>query len=242
VEQGDLFTGTDGVAQPGLHRIDEERAMTVEADAVRTHAAAEEPVVEAAAAPPGGNPALLGLITFLPSGLTLGLWFVGYLDTATLPGGMIPALALSAGVFMLIATVWSGRIGASTVAAIFGVFAAFWLSFAALVTGLTSGWWGITPDGVKSVQSTYLLSFLLVFVLLTLSTLRLPMAFTVGFVLVDLTFLLAFLAVEGTHPNLFDWAGVTTFAFCAVFAYILYDGFNQDLGAEALPMGNAVVR
>ena len=215
--------------------------MTVEAEPVRTHSA--EPVAEpVAAAPPPGNPALLGLITFLPSGLTLGLWFVGYLDTATLPGGMIPALALSAGVFMLVATVWSGRIGASTVAAIFGVFAAFWLSFAALVTGLTSGWWGITADGVKSVQSTYLLSFLLVFVLLTLSTLRLPMAFTVGFVLVDLTFLLAFLAVEGTHPNLFDWAGVTTFAFCAVFAYVLYDGFNQDLGAPALPMGNAVVR
>ncbi len=217
--------------------------MTVEADAVlRTHAA--EPVAEPVAAPaaPAGNPALLGLITFLPSGLTLGLWFVGYLDTATLPGGMIPALALSAGLFMLVATVWAGRIGASTVAAIFGVFAAFWLSFAGLVAGLTSGWWGITADGVKSVQSTYLLSFLLVFVLLTAATLRLPLAFTVGFVLVDLTFLLAFLAVADTQASLFDWAGVTTFGFCAVFAYVLYDGFNQDLGAPALPMGNAVVR
>jgi uncharacterized protein len=217
--------------------------MTVEADAVRhTHAAEPAPEPVAAAAPPVGNPALLGLITFLPSGLTLGLWFVGYLDTATLPGGMVPALALSAGVFMLIATVWAGRIGASTVAAIFGVFAAFWLSFAALVTGLTSGWWGIAADGVKSVQSTYLLSFLLVFVLLTLATLRLPLAYTVGFVLVDLTFLLAFLAVATTTSGWFTWAGVTTFGFCAVFAYVLYDGFNQDLGAPAMPMGNAVVR
>lgn len=128
---------------------------------------------------------------------------------------MIPALALSAGLFMLIATVWSGRIGASTVAAIFGVFAAFWLSFAGLVAGLTSGWWGITADGVKSVQSTYLLSFLLVFVLLTLATLRLPLAYTVGFVFVDLTFLLAFLAVATTTSGYFTWAGVTTFAFSA---------------------------
>lgn len=215
--------------------------MTVEADAVGHTPAAAEPAPVPVAAP-AGNPALLGLITFLPSGLTLGLWFVGYLDTATLPGGMIPALALSAGVFMLIATVWAGRIGSSTVAAIFGVFAAFWLSFAALVTGLTSGWWGITPGGVKSVQSTYLLSFLLVFVLLTLATLRLPLAYTVGFVLVDLTFLLAFLAVATTTSGYFTWAGVTTFGFCAVFAYVLYDGFNQDLGAPAMPMGNAVVR
>jgi succinate-acetate transporter protein len=200
-----------------------------------------EPVAEPVAAP-AGNPALLGLITFLPSGITLGLWFVGYLDTATLPGGMIPALALSAGLFMLIATVWAGRVGASTVAAIFGVFAAFWLSFAALVAGLTSGWWGITPAGVKSVQSTYLLSFLLVFVLLTLATLRLPLAFTAGFVLVDLTFLLAFLAVANTQASLFNWAGVTTFAFCAVFAYVLFDGFGQDLGGRAMPLGNAVLR
>jgi succinate-acetate transporter protein len=155
---------------------------------------------------------------------------------------MIPTLALSAGLFMLIATVWAGRTGASTVAAIFGVFAAFWLSFAALVAGLTSGWWGITPAGVKSVQSTYLLSFLLVFVLLTVATLRLPLAFTVGFVLVDLTFLLAFLAVANTRAGLFDWAGVTTFGFCAVFAYVLYDGFGQDLGAPAMPLGNAVLR
>ncbi len=36
---------------------------------------------------PVGNPLLLGLATFLPGGITLGLWFVGYLDTATLPGG-----------------------------------------------------------------------------------------------------------------------------------------------------------
>jgi succinate-acetate transporter protein len=218
--------------------------MTAETDAHALPPIAEpiaDPVPEPVAAP-GGNPALLGLITFLPSGITLGLWFVGYLDTATLPGGMIPALALSAGLFMLIATVWAGRLGASTVAAIFGVFAAFWLSFAALVAGLTSGWWGITAAGVKSVQSTYLLSFLLVFVLLTVATLRLPLAFTVGFVLVDLTFLLAFLAVANTQASLFDWAGVTTFGFCAVFAYVLYDGFGQDLGGRALPMGNAVMR
>jgi succinate-acetate transporter protein len=218
--------------------------MTAETDAHALSHVADpipEPVAEPVAAP-AGNPALLGLITFLPSGITLGLWFVGYLDTATLPGGMIPALALSAGLFMLIATVWAGRVGASTVAAIFGVFAAFWLSFAALVAGLTSGWWGITPAGVKSVQSTYLLSFLLVFVLLTLATLRLPLAFTAGFVLVDLTFLLAFLAVANTQASLFNWAGVTTFGFCAVFAYVLFDGFGQDLGGHALPMGNAVLR
>lgn len=221
--------------------------MTVETDVpTPSHRAdgAAAPVAPAPAAPalPAGNPALLALITFLPSALTLGLWFIGYLDTARLPGGMIAILALSAGLFMLVATVWAGRIGASTVAAIFGVFSAFWLSFALLITALTSTWWAIAAGGVQRVQATYLLSFLCVFTLLTLATLRLPLAFTVGFVLVDLTFLLAFIAVVNANRDYFTWAGVTTFAFCAVFAYVLFDGFGQDLGGKAMPLGKPLIR
>jgi succinate-acetate transporter protein len=155
---------------------------------------------------------------------------------------MVATLALSAGLFMLVATIWAGRIGASTLAAIFGVFSAFWLSFALLVTALTSTWWAIAAAGVARVQSTYLLSFLCVFILLTLATLRLPLIFTVGFVLVDATFLLAFLAVVNVNRDYFTWAGVTTFAFCGVFAYVLFDGFGQDLGGKAMPMGRPVIR
>ena len=220
--------------------------MTAETDVPTSHRAdgAAAPVAAAPPAPalPAGNPALLALITFLPSALTLGLWFIGYLDTARLPGGMIATLALSAGLFMLVATVWAGRIGASTVAAIFGVFSAFWLSFALLITALTSTWWAIAAGGVQRVQATYLLSFLCVFTLLTLATLRLPLAFTVGFVLVDLTFLLAFIAVVNGNRDWFTWAGVTTFAFCGVFAYVLFDGFGQDLGGKAMPLGKPVIR
>jgi|tagenome__1003787_1003787.scaffolds.fasta_scaffold20713734_2 succinate-acetate transporter protein len=221
--------------------------MTVETDVpTPAHRAdgAAAPVAPAPAAPalPAGNPTLLALITFLPSALTLGLWFIGYLDTASLPGGMIATLALSAGLFMLVATIWAGRIGASTLAAIFGVFSAFWLSFALLVTALTSTWWAIAAGGVQRVQATYLLSFLCVFTLLTLATLRLPLAFTVGFVLVDVTFLLAFIAVVNVNRDYFTWAGVTTFAFCAVFAYVLFDGLGQDLGGKAMPMGKPLVK
>jgi succinate-acetate transporter protein len=221
--------------------------MTVETDVpTPSHRAdgAAAPVAPAPPAPalPAGNPALLALITFLPSALTLGLWFIGYLDTVALPGGMVATLALSAGLFMLVATIWAGRIGASTLAAIFGVFSAFWLSFALLVTALTSTWWAIAAAGVARVQATYLLSFLCVFTLLTLATLRLPLAFTVGFVLVDLTFLLAFLAVVNENTDYFTWAGVTTFAFCGVFAYVLFDGLGQDLGGKAMPMGRPVIR
>ncbi len=212
--------------------------MSVESDvATGTHAPAE-PV----AAPAAGNPALLGLMTFLPSGITLGLWFVGYLDTATLPGGMIPVVAFSAGLFQLVAAIWAGRLAQNTVAAIFGVFSAFWLSFGVLLAGATSGWWGYTAGNVANVQSTYLLSFLIVFVLLTLATLRLPVAFTAGFVFVVLTFALAFLGVSTANASLFPVAGITTFLFCVVFGYILVDGIGQDLGGTALPLGNPIMK
>jgi len=212
--------------------------MSVESDiSTGAHAAA---AVEAA--PAVGNPALLGLMTFLPSGITLGLWFVGYLDTTTLPGGMIPIVALSAGLFQLVAAIWAGRLAQNTVAAIFAVFSAFWLSFAFLLMGATSGWWGYTAANVANVEATYLLSFLIVFVLLTLATLRLPLAFTVGFVFVVLTFALAYLGVATGSAGLFPIAGITTFLFCIVFGYILFDGIGQDLGGKPMPMGNALVK
>lgn len=197
---------------------------------------------EAAAAVPAGNPALLGLMTFLPSGITLGLWFVGYLDTTKLGGGMIPITALSAGLFLLVSAIWAGRLGASTVAAIFGLFSAFWLSFALLLTGITSGWWAIDGDSTGSVRATYLLSFLIVFVILTVATLRLPLMFTAGFVFVVATFALAFIGVTTGSAGLFPIAGITTFIFCAIFAYILVDGIGQDLGGRALPLGNPMVK
>lgn len=211
--------------------------MSVERDIQTEAPVASEPAIAVV-----GNPAMLGLMTFLPSGITLGLWFVGYLDTANLAGGMIPIVSLSAGLFLLIATVWAGRLAQNTVAAIFGVFSAFWLSFGLLLMGATSGWWGYTAGTIANVQSTYLLSFLIVFVLLTLVTLRLPLAFTVGFVFVDATFALAFLAVSTSAAGLFPIAGICTFAFCAVFAYILADGVGQDLGGRAMPMGNAIIK
>jgi succinate-acetate transporter protein len=203
---------------------------------------------EPAAAAPVGNPALLGLLTFLPSGISLGLWFVGYLPL-TLPGGLIPIVTFSAGLFLLVATAWAARLGASAVAAIFGVFSAFWISFGFLVLALNNGLIAGSGDGgaltaadIGSIQAAYLLSFLLVFVLMTLITLRLPVTFTAGFVFVDITFALALAGVLTGNTLLFTLAGVTTFIFCAIFAYILADGMSQELGGRAYPLGNPIAK
>lgn len=210
---------------------------------------APERAAEPPPAAPAGNPALLGLMTFLPSGITLGLWFVGYLDTAALPGGMIPIVTFSAGLFQLVAAVWAARLAANTVAAIFGVFSAFWLSFGFLLMALNNGWIKNAGTGgpidaaqVGQIQAAYLLSFLLVFILLAVVTLRLPLMFTVGFVFVCATFGLAFIGVVTGNAGLFPLAGIATFIFCGIFGYILYDGISQDLGGKPLAMGNPLVR
>lgn len=219
--------------------------MSVESETAAVHGDAPP----AMAAPPPANPALMGLICFLPSGITLGLWFVGYLDTTALPGGMIPVLTFSAGLFLFLATAASLRAGDSVTAAIFGIFSAFWISFGVLLMALNNGWiidagsgGPLSTDQIGSIQSTYLLSFTLVFILLTLATLRLPLMFTVGFVLVDVTFVLAYLAVTAGNAALFPIAGITTFGFCLVFAYIMFDAFGQTLGGRPMTMGGPLVK
>ncbi|MET0188010.1 MAG: GPR1/FUN34/YaaH family transporter [Pseudonocardia sediminis] len=217
--------------------------MSVESDTAGAHAAA----AAAEPAAPAANPIPLALITVLPGAITLGLWFVGYLDTTALPGGMIPILMFSAGMGLIISTIWAARERANAVAGVLGLFAAFWFSFGFLVLALNNGWIinagtgeAITADQVANIQATYLLSFTIVFILMTLATLRLPLAFTTAFVFVDITFVLAFIGVSAGAAGLFPIAGITTFIFSAVFAYIAYANFAQDLGGKEMAMGNPI--
>lgn len=192
-----------------------------------------------AAAVPTGNPALLGLATFLPGALSLGLWLVGYLPAADL-GGIVPTLWFSSGLFLLISSIWATRLGSSAVAAILGVFSAFWLSLGLLVVASTDLLFGLTAK--SNPLPTFLLSWLIVFVALTLTTLRLPLAFTAGFLFVDIAVALV-LAYVLTSTQLYaTLAGIAVFVFCAIFAYIWIDGVSQELGGKALSMGNPILR
>jgi succinate-acetate transporter protein len=219
--------------EPVRARLSEELSMSVESDVQAGAAAAPAP------AAPAGNPALLGLATFLPGGITLGLWLVGYLPAGDL-GGMIPALVASSGLFLLIAAVWAAWIGASAVSAILGTFSAFWLSLGFMVAAVTSGWFALTEESTP--LPTFLLSWLIVFVALTLATLRLPLAFTAGFLFVDIAvaLVLTFVLTGGAIYSML--AGISVFVFCAIFAYIWVDGLGQDLGGRALPMGSATIK
>jgi succinate-acetate transporter protein len=209
---------------------------------VRTDVRHEPATRERAAA----DPTLLGLPAFLPGGITLGLWLVGYLDTAALPGGMIAASVFASGLFLLVACVWAVAVRQSAVAAVFGTFSAFWLSFGFLLLGLVNGWFGVSTEPevaaaqIRNVQATFVLTWLVVFLVMTVATLRMPLAFTAGFVFVSATFALVFGFVRSGHPLFATLGGSMTFVVCGIYAYIFLAQMSRELGGRALPLGRPI--
>jgi succinate-acetate transporter protein len=192
------------------------------------------------AAAPVGNPALIGVPTFLAGSIALGLVLIGYVPAAAV-GASIPIIMTATGIGQLLAAIWAARLAQNAVASIFGIFTGFWLSYAALVLGLTHNWFGILPADAQKTQQLWLLTWLIIIVLLTLASLRLPLAFTVLFVLIDLAILFVFLGTSNASANLTKVGGYFVFSFVVVGAYLFVDAMSSATGGKALPLGNPVI-
>lgn len=216
--------------------------MTEDLDTAASARSATKPpdpnIADAAA--PVGNPALIGVPTFLAGSIALGLVLIGYVPTAAV-GASIPIIMTATGIGQLLAAIWAARLAQNAVASIFGIFTGFWLSYAALVLGLTHNWFGILPADAQKTQQLWLLTWLIIIVLLTLASLRLPLAFTVLFVLIDLAILFVFLGTSNASANLTKVGGYFVFSFVVVGAYMFVDAMNQATGGKALPLGNPVI-
>jgi hypothetical protein len=117
----------------------------------------EAPVADQATVGPlTGDPAIVGVPTFVIGSVMLGLALINYAPAA---GGALPIIILATGIGQLVATLWAAALGQSAVAAIFGIFSGFWLSYAALLTGLAHGWWGVTPAAVVHTVTAFLISW-----------------------------------------------------------------------------------
>ncbi|MCD2192453.1 acetate uptake transporter family protein [Actinomycetospora endophytica] len=220
--------------------------MTTIDESTGAHAAeakaADQAAADAAAA--AANPALVGVPTFVIGSVALGLYLIGFTGSSTNAAiGMVPILILCTGVGQVIATVWAIRTGAGPVAAIFGIFAGFWLSFSALVLGLGHNWFGdATATGAATAaQETFLLTWLIGIVILTLASLRLPSVFTLLFVLVDLALLLVLLGTAAGSTGLLFGGGIAVFAFTLVGVYLFFDALSQASGGGALPLGKPLI-
>ena len=147
--------------------------------------------------------------------------------------------ATSIGLFL--ATIWSASLGQTAVASVFGIFAGFWLSYAVLVLGLTHNWFGVAPASVQAAQELFLVAWLVVMVMLTLVTLRLPLAFSAVFFLVDVALLLVFLGVNESSANLSKVAGYVVLVFAAIGVYLYANTASLATGGRPLPLGTPVI-
>lgn len=189
---------------------------------------------------PGGDPGMIALPTFMVGAVALGLVLLGFVPAAA-AGASIPIIMTASGFGLLIATLWAARLEQSAVAAIFAIFAGFWLSYAALVLGLTHGWFGIAAADVLRTEELFLITWLVVIGLLTLASVRLPLAFTLLFVLVEVALLLDLLGTVGSSAGLVKAAGVFVFSFVVVGAYLFLSGMSEATGGRPYPLGRPLV-
>src|SRR6201996_2920652 len=189
------------------------------ADASAPEAVVVEETAAAASGPLVGDPMMVGLPLFIAGSVSLGLALVGVVPAAAV-GAALPIILSATAIGLFLAMIWAASLGQSAVASVFGIFAGFWLSYAVLVLGLTHNWFGIAPASIQATQELFLVAWLVIIVMLTLATLRLPVVYTLLFVLIDVALLLVFLSVNQGSSGLAKTAGYFVFAFAAVGVYL----------------------
>jgi succinate-acetate transporter protein len=202
-----------------------------------------EEVAAAQAAPTGpvaGDPTVLGLPSFIAGSVVLGLALVGVVPAGAI-GAALPIILAATAAGLFLATIWSAAIGQSAVACVFGIFAGFWLSYALLLLGLFHNWLAIATGAAVHTQELFLTTWLIIIVMLTLATLRLPLAFTVVFALIDVALLLLLLATANASTGLVKTGGYVVLLFAAVGMYLFFNSLSVATGGKPLPLGKPIL-
>ena len=197
--------------------------------------------------PMAGDPSIFGLGSFIAGSVALGLGLVGVVPAGVLGAPLAIILAATA-VGLLMSTIWAAAVGQSAVAAVFGIFGTFWLSYAVLVLGLDHTWFAIVPTAVVATVRLFLLTWLIIIVMLTVATLRLPLPFTAVFALIDLALLLLYLGFAQASPagvpssGLLKTAGYVVLVFAAIGVYLFFSAASVGTGGKALPLGPPLMK
>jgi uncharacterized protein len=200
---------------------------------------AEEPA--AATGFSAGNPQILGLPIFVVGSLALAFALVGYVP-ATAAGIVVPVIFAATGVGLVISTVWAAALGQTMVAAVFGLFAGFWLSFAILLLGLFHNWFLIPVGADTKSIALFLICWSIVMFALTLATVRLPVSYTAVIALVVLALVLRTIGVLNADTSLDKAAGYVAFVFAALGTYLFLHIADTALGGRGYPLGSPLVK
>ena len=191
--------------------------------------------------PLAGDPLSLGLPAFIVGSVALGMVLVGFVSPLG-TGASLPIILAATAAGLLIATVWAIAVGQSAVAAVLGVFAGFWLSYAFFVLGLQHGWFGVGIADVKSCTELFLTAWIVIISMLAVATLRLALAFTAVLVLVDVALILLLIGTIQVEPNLVKAAGATALLFATVGIYIFFGTASLATGGKAVPLGRPLLK
>jgi hypothetical protein len=192
-----------------------------------------------------GDPSIWGLASFIAGSVALGLGLVGVVPFGVL-GAPLAIIVAATALGLLLSAIWAAAVGQSAVAAVFGIFGTFWLSYGALVLGLDHAWFAIVPTAAIATVKLFLLTWLIIIAMLTLATLRLPSAFTAVFTLICVALLLLYLAFDQSSAagvpssGLLKTAGWVVLAFAAVGVYLFFSAAAAGTGGKALPLGKPI--
>src|ERR1022692_3759038 len=169
-----------------------------------------------------GNPAVFGLLIFSVGGTNLGISLFGYVSATAQGGSVMPIIF---------------------VATVFGAFAGFWISYSALVLGLTHNWYGIPPADIAHTVAQFLIAWAVVVLVLAIVSLRIPLAFTLilGSALVAVIFLIIGDLNASSAGSMDKVAGVFVLLFSAVGFYAFLSTGLESVGGNALPLGRPVI-
>jgi succinate-acetate transporter protein len=213
----------------------------------RPAVAEEAPAAPAVVGPLAGDPSIFGLGVFIAGSVALGLGLVGVVPAGVL-GAPLAIILAGTALGLLMSAVWCAALGQSAVAAVFGIFGTFWLSYAVLVLGLDHNWFAIAATAVIATVKLFLITWLVVIVMLTLATLRLPSAFTALFALVDLALLMLLLAFAEASPlgvpssGLLKTGGYVVLVFAALGVYLFFSASAAGTGGKPLPLGTPLMK
>ena len=197
--------------------------------------------------PLAGDPAIFGLGSFIVGSVALGLALVGVVPAGVL-GAPLAIILSATALGLLMATIWCAALGQSAVAAVFGIFGTFWLSYAVLVLALDHNWFAIALTAELATVKLFLVSWLVAIVMLTVATLRLPSAFSILFALVDLALLLLLLGYANASAagipssGLIKTAGYVVLIFAAEGVYLFAGAASVGTGGKPFPLGKPTLR
>jgi succinate-acetate transporter protein len=185
---------------------------------------------------PPADPAMVAIPTVIAGAVGLFLTTVGFVPPSA---GLaaIPVILAATCLGLLIGTIWAAALGQNIVATLYAIFLGFYFSYAALQLGLAHDWYKIPADQVGNTVAVYLICWIVVIVMLTFATLKLPIAFTVLLGIVDIALALLLANLYAPSSTLQMGASAFVFAFVAVGIYLYFHVMSVAFGGRGLPLG-----